>query len=219
DVGSICHQIARKRKTDARRNEPNQSGCDRDILWKTCPLSSKWCLPAMRARKYAWLLAFWQHLTSSGAGAWWRCNERCRRYPKKNRRCPKKKRPVRGDNRTGQSHMGAWGGWALAPNIANGEGIPLPRQISRATPPDVQRPARFFNPRSEGVLVENYCAAGRFGSLVTDLSDAIAAGGIFSSRLTETSLSVSPGLRGAVATGTGGVAVAAVAAANASASP
>src|ERR1700760_163152 len=29
-------------------------------------------------------------------------------------------RPVRGDNRTGQSHMGAWGGWALAPNIAMG---------------------------------------------------------------------------------------------------
>jgi len=33
-----------------------------------------------------------------------------------------KKRPDRGDNRSGQSHMGAWGGWALAPNIANGEG-------------------------------------------------------------------------------------------------
>ena len=37
-----------------------------------------------------------------------------------------KKRPVRGDNRTGQSHMGAWGGWALAPNTADGEGLPLP---------------------------------------------------------------------------------------------
>ena len=36
-------------------------------------------------------------------------------------------RPVRGDNRTGQSHMGAWGGWALAPNIAVGEGLPLPQ--------------------------------------------------------------------------------------------
>ena len=33
-----------------------------------------------------------------------------------------KERPVRGDNRTGQSHMGAWGGWALAPNTADGEG-------------------------------------------------------------------------------------------------
>jgi len=33
-----------------------------------------------------------------------------------------KKRPDRGDNRSGQSHMGAWGGWALAPNTANGEG-------------------------------------------------------------------------------------------------
>jgi hypothetical protein len=37
-----------------------------------------------------------------------------------------KERPVRGDNRTGQSHMGAWGGWALAPDIADGEGFPLP---------------------------------------------------------------------------------------------
>jgi hypothetical protein len=129
------------------------------------------------------------------------------------------KRPVRGDNRTGQSHMGAWGGWALAPNTADGEGIPLPRKISRAIPPDVQRPRHFFNFWSEGVLAENYRAAGRFGSPAADLSDAIAADGTLSSRLTETSLSDSPPLRGAVATGTGGVAVAAVVAANASASP
>src|SRR5690349_11399954 len=77
----------------------------------------------------------------------------------------------------------------------------------------------FFNSVPEGVLAENYCAAGRFGSLVADLSDAIAADGTFSSRLTETSLSPSPGFDGAVAIGTDGAAVAAVAAANASACP
>src|SRR5689334_7391605 len=77
----------------------------------------------------------------------------------------------------------------------------------------------FFNPFSEDVLAENYCGAGRFGTLVVDLSDAIAADGTFSSRLTETSLSASPGFRGAVATGTDGAAAAAVVAANASASP
>jgi hypothetical protein len=40
----------------------------------------------------------------------------------KSRATAEKKRPDRGDNRSGQSHMGAWGGWALAPNTANGEG-------------------------------------------------------------------------------------------------
>jgi hypothetical protein len=40
----------------------------------------------------------------------------------KSKAAAEKKRPDRGDNRSGQSHMGAWGGWALAPNIANGEG-------------------------------------------------------------------------------------------------
>src|SRR2546430_377299 len=39
----------------------------------------------------------------------------------KSKAAAKNERPVRGDNRTGQSHMGAWGGWALAPNIADGE--------------------------------------------------------------------------------------------------
>jgi hypothetical protein len=40
----------------------------------------------------------------------------------KSKAAAENKRPDRGDNRSGQSHMGAWGGWALAPNIANGEG-------------------------------------------------------------------------------------------------
>src|SRR5262245_54368365 len=64
----MCHQIARKRETDARRNEPNQSGCDRDILWKTFPLSSKRPSSAKRVagnpRRYA---AFLQQSASSDA--------------------------------------------------------------------------------------------------------------------------------------------------------
>jgi uncharacterized protein (TIGR00369 family) len=44
---------------------------------------------------------------------------------------PQNERPVRGDNRTGQSHMGAWGGWALAPNIAMGR-FSLPHPIGRS---------------------------------------------------------------------------------------
>src|SRR5215510_11338986 len=79
----------------------------------------------------------------------------------------------------------------------------------------------FFNPFGSGFSAENYCAAGRFGSLGADLSDAIAAAGTFSSRLTETSLpsGAASGLRGALAIGTGGVPVAAVVAAKASGSP
>src|SRR5262245_64516431 len=64
----MCHQIARKRETDARRNEPNQSGRDRDILWKTFTLSSKRSLSAKRVagnpRRYA---AFLQQSASSDA--------------------------------------------------------------------------------------------------------------------------------------------------------
>src|SRR5882724_11470211 len=59
-------------------------------------------------------------------------------------RCAKNKRPVRGDNRTGQSHMGAWGGWALAPNIAMGRNYPLPHILVAEGLAHVQNGRRFF---------------------------------------------------------------------------
>jgi uncharacterized protein YcfJ len=49
--------------------------------------------------------------------------------PQQKQKVSKNERPVRGDNRTGQSHMGAWGGWALAPDMTVGEGFPLPPQL------------------------------------------------------------------------------------------
>ena len=42
-------------------------------------------------------------------------------------------RPVRGDNRTGQKSYGAWGGWALAPDMTWG-GVSAPTPIGRLAP-------------------------------------------------------------------------------------
>jgi hypothetical protein len=42
--------------------------------------------------------------------------------------------------------MGAWGGWALAPNIAMGRVLPLPHEIGRRrAAARSKRPANFFN--------------------------------------------------------------------------
>src|SRR5437667_2326571 len=50
-------------------------------------------------------------------------------------RTAQKKPPKRttrpGGQPDGSSHMGAWGGWALAPNTADGRVFPLPHVIGR----------------------------------------------------------------------------------------
>jgi hypothetical protein len=76
-------------------------------------------------------------------------------------------RPVRGDNRTGQSHMGAWGGWALAPDIADGEGLPLPHLLVARASPTFKMFGDFFNSffggaaaRVGGFAAENHREAG-----------------------------------------------------------
>ena len=92
---------------------------------------------------------------------------------------PEKERPVRGDNRTGQSHMGAWDGWALAPNIANGEDFAPTCIGRRGRAARSKRPANFLTFR-EGIFgTKNYCAAGRLASITVDFSDAMVALGGF----------------------------------------
>src|SRR6202022_2181195 len=45
----------------------------------------------------------------------------------------------------GSSYMGAWGGWALAPNTAStGRDLPLPHILSREGSPNVQTACDFF---------------------------------------------------------------------------
>jgi hypothetical protein len=56
---------------------------------------------------------------------------------------PKNMRPVRGDNRTGQA-IWRWGGWALAPNIAYGEGITAPTPLGRGRPQARSKPVNEF---------------------------------------------------------------------------
>jgi hypothetical protein len=87
-----------------------------------------------------------------------------------------------GDNRTVKL-MGAWGGWALAPNTADGEGLPL--HIDKS-----QHLARRSKRRADltlcsGDCSQNHGAAGYFAAFAADLSDAIDGGESFSARLTE----------------------------------
>ena len=107
----------------------------------------------------------------------------------------------------GSSHMGAWGGWALAPNTADGEGLTAPTLISRSSRAGRSKhPAIFLtfyrevparrsricreksrqNPRGvRGKAAKNHRAAGRLASFAADLSDAIDGAESFSALLTE----------------------------------
>src|ERR1700730_1686526 len=62
---------------------------------------------------------------------------------------PKPKRePRRGGQPDGSSHMGAWGGWALAPNTASmGRDFAAPTYIGREGSPNVQTARHFFMAR------------------------------------------------------------------------
>jgi hypothetical protein len=57
---------------------------------------------------------------------------------------PRNERPVRGDNRTGQAIWGAWGGWALAPNIAMGRNYRSHTLLVAEGLAHVQNRRRFF---------------------------------------------------------------------------
>ena len=97
---------------------------------------------------------------------------------------PKRKtRP--GGQPDGSSYIGAWGGWALAPNTASmGRDYRSHKYRSREGRRTFKQPTNFFNfwasifGRHPG---RNYCAAGRWVSRTADLSDAMAAPGGFKS--------------------------------------
>jgi len=65
--------------------------------------------------------------------------------PRPHEQIPKNERPVRGDNRTGQSHIGAWGGWALAPNIAMGRYFRSHNELVAGKEICVQNDQSFFD--------------------------------------------------------------------------
>ena len=154
----VMNQPARE-KTDADATVDESIERDRVILWKTFGLSSSWhygtSVDAGRPDKRGVILPYPR---SSCTAAWSRCGGHplisARKSTEKYRRVTEagtvtqtaweNKRPVRGDNRTGLSHKGAWGGWALAPNTAVGEGLPLPHKISRSTLPGRSKRRTIF---------------------------------------------------------------------------
>src|SRR5437870_1580928 len=89
---------------------------------------------------------------------------------------PKSKDPSGGTTGRVSSHMGAWGGWALAPNTASmGRDNRSHRYCVAGGSPEFKRPCDFFNFLARDFWTENYCAAGGWPSPTADLSDATAA--------------------------------------------
>jgi hypothetical protein len=102
------------------------------------------------------------------------------------RHCQKRKtRP--GGQPDGSSHMGAWGGWALAPNTASmGRNYRSHFYCVAASAPNVQSARDFFNFFARHFGQGNYCAAG-LGSPAAGLSDAMVVAGRFRALVVETS--------------------------------
>src|SRR5229473_6599607 len=75
---------------------------------------------------------------------------------------PRKWKTRPGGQPDGSSHMGAWGGWALAPNTASmGRDFTAPTYIWSRRVAERSNGLQFF-----------YCAAGRLASRTAALSEA-----------------------------------------------
>ena len=98
---------------------------------------------------------------------------------------PRNERPVRGDNRTGQSHMGRLGWMGARAEYSHGEELPAPTHIGRRRAgARSKRPAIFFNPKEAGFRRrDTYCPAVRRLSPESDFSDAMVATGGSSARV------------------------------------
>ena len=188
-----------RRETDARRNGARRNGGEstkRDdfILWKTFCLSSD---GRARTRQAVVVRAvvvrgFLRFAVKPHAGI--------TALPSSSRECRQNEMTRPGGQPDGSSHMGAWGGWALAPNIAVGERFPLPRKLVAVGPPHVQKRDAIFLISREGFSGrKSYCAAGRAASLAAGFSAAIVVTGGLRARTAGVSF-----CSGAVSRGLGG---------------
>jgi hypothetical protein len=99
--------------------------------------------------------------------------------------CSQKRKTRPGGQPDGSSHMGAWGGWALAPNTASmGRDNRSHTHLSLRGGQTFKPSCDFFNFFGGGFFAENYCAPARLTSPEADFSDAIAAAGWLKSRAT-----------------------------------
>jgi hypothetical protein len=91
---------------------------------------------------------------------------------------PPKRKTRPGGQPDGSSYMGAWGGWALAPNTASmGRDDRSHTDWSPKGCGTFKRPGNFFNFLAAIFPTKIYCAAARLASPAADLSDAMVAAG------------------------------------------
>src|SRR5580704_12923150 len=161
---------------------------------------------------------------SSDALAWRRCVAAasvCGRGQEALVKWRQKRKTRPGGQPDGSSHMGAWGGWALAPDTASmGRGYRSHKCWSQQGSGTFKSPEIFLTFFAGRFGTEIYCAAGRMLSPGTDLSAVTAAGGSLKARVTAASgWSGTFSTPGATATGAAGAVTTAETAAKASASP
>jgi hypothetical protein len=113
-----------RRKTDAGRNEHESIGRDRDILWKTFILSSHHLYATSIVETWPrkggiFLPTHSQVMLCHGCSALRRTSKIAVADTALAKAGREKRKTRPGGQPDGSSHMGAWGGWALAPNIAS----------------------------------------------------------------------------------------------------
>jgi len=98
---------------------------------------------------------------------------------------PEMKDPSGGTTGRVKAIWGAWGGWALAPNIAMGRNYPLPHILVAEGLAHVQNGRRFFLTLRKPVFGggDTYCPAVHRLSPESDFSDAMVATGGSSARV------------------------------------
>jgi hypothetical protein len=115
------------------------------------------------------------------------CGRKRRKYRRAGQRHGHKRKTRPGGQPDGSSHMGAWGGWALAPNTASmGRDCRSHIDWSRKVRRTFKAVGEFFNFSGRLFGRRNYCAAG-FGSPAAGFSDALAAAGRARALVVETS--------------------------------
>jgi hypothetical protein len=168
----MCHESARKEKNERGRNGDESLGDeslarDRDILWKTFPMSSEQAydapLIAKSPEKYRLSCLFTVKPSCRHGGAAVTADKEqayaCNRQNKMAGKYPAETKDPSGGTTGRVKLYGRWGGWALAPDTASlGRDYRSHINWSRGAGETFKAPAAFFNFRA-GFSGANYRAA------------------------------------------------------------
>src|SRR4051812_5204764 len=124
-VRSVINLPVRE-KPDARRNEPKQSACDRDILWKTLGLSSQRFSPASRASEIRVNTGISATPPSTDTQSMTATQQRRRLYPQKNWKCRRKEKTRPGGQPDGSKPYGRLGWMGARAEYSRWGGITAP---------------------------------------------------------------------------------------------